>query len=137
MKGVTAIDRRPKVLEAQKVSFLAHQYGMAVKEAHTTKMMPSSLTHVQRSVCCSVLYGGLLAAELLDFSAPDILFSSTNTSVMKLLITEGLTGAHLRDHTTTPEVVTISNVSSIAIVEVLTMTVPSSVKNRAGLSSAR
>lgn len=32
---------------------------------------------------------------------------------MKSSTTEGLTGAHLRDHTTTPEVVMISNVSSI------------------------
>lgn len=79
-------------------------------------MMPSSLTNVQRRVCCSVLYGGLLAAELLDFNVPGTLFSSTKTSFMKLFITEDLTGAHLRDHTTTPDVVTISNVSSISVV---------------------
>lgn len=86
------------------------------ERTHTTNMMPSSLTNVHRRVCCSVLYGGLLAAELLDFSVPDTLFSSTKTSVMKLLMMEFLTGAHLRDHTTTPEVVTISNVSSMSVV---------------------
>lgn len=83
---------------------------------HTTKMMPSSLTKVHLRVCCSVLYGALLAAELFALRAPEALFSSTNTSVMKLLMTEGLMGAHLRDHTTTPEVVTISNVSNMVFV---------------------
>lgn len=78
-------------------------------------MIPSSLTNVHRRVCCSVLYGGLLAAEFSALKTPETPFSSTKTSVMKLLITEGLTGAHLRDHTTTPDVVTISNVSSIVI----------------------
>lgn len=78
-------------------------------------MMPSSLTKVHLKVCCSVLYGALLAAELLAWRAPEALFSSTKTSVMKLLMTEGLIGAHLRDHTTTPEVVTISKVSNIVV----------------------
>lgn len=83
---------------------------------HTTKIMPNSLTNVHLRVCCSVLYGALLAAELFALRAPEALFSSTNTSVMKLLMTEGLTGAHLRDQTTTPEVVTISNVSNMVLV---------------------
>lgn len=75
--------------------------------------MPSSFSNVQRKVCCSVLYGALLAAELFAFRTPEALFSSTKISVMKLFMTDGLTGAHLRDHTTTPEVVTISNVSNM------------------------
>lgn len=75
--------------------------------------MPNSFTNVHRRVCCSVLYGALLAADLFAARAPDPFFSSTNTSVMKLLMTEGLIEAHLRDHTTTPDVVTISKVSSI------------------------
>lgn len=78
-------------------------------------MMPSSLTKVHLKVCCSVLYGALLAAELFALRAPEALFSSTNTSVMKLFITDGLIGAHFRDQTTTPEVVTISKVSNIAL----------------------
>lgn len=43
----------------------------------------------------------------------EALFSSTKTSVIKVLTTDGLTGAHLRDHTTTPEVVMISKVSNM------------------------
>lgn len=42
------------------------------------------------------------------------------TSLMKLLITEGLIGAHFRDHTTTPDVVTISNVSNIVVAAIST-----------------
>lgn len=91
---------------------------MVCAKRRTTKMMPSSLTNVQRSVCCSVLYGALLAAEVLVFNMPEALFSSTNTSVMKLLMMEGLTGAHFRDHTTTPDVVTISKVSSMVAIMV-------------------
>jgi hypothetical protein len=36
-----------------------------------------------------------------------------NTSSIKLLMTEGLMAAYVRDHSTTPEVVNISKVSSI------------------------
>lgn len=84
-------------------------------------MMPSSLTKVHLKVCCSVLYGALLAAELFALRAPEALFSSTNTSVMKLLMTDGLMGAHLRDQTTTPEVVTISKVSNMALLILLSV----------------
>lgn len=84
-------------------------------------MRPSSLTKVHLKVWCSVLYGALLAAELFALRAPEAFFSSTNTSVMKLLITDGLIGAHLRDHTTTPEVVTISKVSNMALLLLLNL----------------
>lgn len=42
--------------------------------------------------------------------------SSIKTSRIKLLITFAPTGTYVRDHRTTPEVVTISNVSSIIII---------------------
>lgn len=82
-------------------------------------MMPSSFSKVQRKVCCSVLYGALLAADRFAFKAPEAPFSSTKMSVTKLSITDGLTDAHLRDHTTTPDVVTISKVSNISTTEVV------------------
>ncbi len=75
-------------------------------------MSPSSLTKVHLSVWWSVRYGALPAAD--DGASPALLFSSMKTSKMKLLMTEALTGAYVRDHSTTPDVVRISKVSSIA-----------------------
>jgi len=56
----------------------------------------------------------LWAAEVLSLAPGAELFSSMNTSAIKLLMTEGLTGAYVRDHRTTPEVVRISKVSNMA-----------------------
>jgi hypothetical protein len=79
----------------------------------TTKMIPNSLTRVHLRVCWSLLYGGFVAADWFSVKAVAPLFSSMKVSAMKLLMTEGLTGAYVLDHSTTPDVVRISNVSSI------------------------
>lgn len=77
-------------------------------------MTPSSLTSVHFRVCWSLLYAGFAAADCESRRAVPPLFSSMKVSAMKLLTTEGLTGAYVRDQRTTPDVVRISNVSSMA-----------------------
>ena len=80
-------------------------------------MSPNSLTVVHLRVCWSCLYGGLFAAEISSpTAAPERVRSSMKTSLMRLLMTEGLTGAYDLDHKTTPVVVRISKVSSIVLV---------------------
>ena len=99
------IGRQPVLAHPVSALFSSsHEFGL-----RTTKMIPSSFTNVYRKVWCSVLYGALFEAEMFAFKTPEIVFSSMKTSFMKLLIIEGLMGAQFRDHTTTPEVVTISN----------------------------
>lgn len=81
----------------------------------TTKMRLSSFTVVHFKVCCSYLYGGLLAAEISSaMPAPGSVRSSMNTFVMRLLMIDGLVNAYDFDQRTTPEVVRISNESNIS-----------------------
>lgn len=55
-----------------------------------------------------------MAADCTSWIALALRFSSIKVSAMKLLTTDGLTGAYVLDHRTTPEVVMISNVSNMA-----------------------
>lgn len=76
-------------------------------------MTPSSLTNAHRSVLWSALYGVLSAAELLSLALVEPDFSSIKTSMIKLLMMDGFTGAKLLDHSTTPDVVSTSNKSNM------------------------
>lgn len=49
----------------------------------------------------------------MSFAPATAPFSSMKMSAMKLLMTDGLMGAYVRDQRTTPEVVKISNVSNM------------------------
>lgn len=61
-----------------------------------------------------------MAAEISSATpAPGNVRSSMKTLVMRLLMIEGLVGAKDLDHSTTPDVVRISNVSNIFMIFVL------------------
>lgn len=81
----------------------------------TTKIKPRSLAVLHRSVYFSLRYGGLRAAlaSSVVLEAAAGRRSSMKTSLIRLLITFGLTGAYDLLHSTTPEVVRISKVSSM------------------------
>jgi len=80
----------------------------------TTKIRPRSFAVVHFRVYFSFLYGAFLEALL---SSPVLLpegtFSSMKTSLIRALMMFELTGAYALDHSTTPDVVSISKESSI------------------------
>ena len=80
----------------------------------TTNMRPRSLAVVHFRVYWSFLYGGFRAADASSATlAPGRTFSSMKTSLMSELITLAPTGTYDLDHSTTPDVVRISKLSSI------------------------
>ena len=80
----------------------------------TTKIKPRSFAVVHFNVYFSFLYGGFLEALLSSpVLFPDGTFSSIKTSLISALIMFELTGTYDFEYNTTPEVVRISNESSM------------------------